>query len=151
MIPASSRFDRAALVVAKLDHLSRSKIDFTGLIGKAQRQGWALVALDCAVDTSTATGVAMANMLATFARFDRRLIGQRTREALAVRRASGVRIGRPPTVPQSVVRRRIQRQRTRGDSLRTIADGLNRDETPTPQGGAQWYAATVRGILTRSA
>jgi DNA invertase Pin-like site-specific DNA recombinase len=91
----------------------------------------------------------MAHMLATFAQFEHRLIGQRAREALAVKRASGVRLGRPPTVPQAVVRR-IQRQRA-GDSLRAIADGLNRDRVPTAQGGAQWYAATVRGILARSA
>ena len=113
--------EASALVVAKLDRLSRSMLDFTGLMGKAQRQGWALVALDCAVDTSTASGEAMANMLATFAQFERRLIGQRTREALAMKRASGVRLGRPPTVPQKIVQR-IQRQRARGDSLRAIAD-----------------------------
>ncbi len=139
----------SALVVAKLDRLSRSMIDFTALMGTAQKQHWALVALDCAVDTSTPTGEAMANMLATFAQFERRLISQRTREALAVKRASGVRLGRPPTVPQPIVRR-IQRQRERGDSLRAIAESLNRDNVPTAQGGAQWYAATVRGILARS-
>jgi DNA invertase Pin-like site-specific DNA recombinase len=125
-------------------------IDFTALMAKAQRQGWALVALDCAVDTSTATGEAMANMLATFAQFERRLIGQRTREALAVKKASGVRLGRPPTVPQSVVRR-MQRQRARGESFRAIAESLNRSGVPPAQGGAQWYAATVRGVLARSA
>ncbi len=140
----------SALVVAKLDRLSRSMIDFTALMGTAQKQHWALVALDCAVDTSTPTGEAMANMLATFAQFERRLISQRTRDALAVKRASGVRLGRPPTVPQAVVQR-IQRQRQRGDSLRAIADSLNSDDVPTAQGGAQWYAATVRGILARSA
>src|SRR3954447_16358234 len=91
----------------------------------------------------------MANMLATFAQFERRLIDQRTREALAVKRANGVRLGRPPTVPQSVVRR-IVRQRARGDSLRAIADALNDDAVPAAQGGAQWYAATVRGILGRT-
>jgi DNA invertase Pin-like site-specific DNA recombinase len=79
--------------------------------------------LDVAVDTSTPSGEAMANMLATFAQFERRLISQRTREALAVKRASGVRLGRPPTLPQAVVRR-IQRQRERGDSLRKIAGDL---------------------------
>ena len=142
--------EASALVVAKLDRLSRSMLDFTGLMGTAQKQHWALVALDCAVDTSTPTGEAMANMLATFAQFERRLISQRTREALAIKRASGVRLGRPPTVPQSVVRR-IQRQRARGDSLRAIAESLNRDNVPTAQGGAQWYAATIRGILARSA
>src|SRR5439155_7376873 len=102
--------DASALVVAKLDRLSRSMLDFTALMAKAQKQSWALVALDCAVDTSTPAGEAMANMLATFAQFERRLISQRTKEALAVKRAAGVRLGRPPTLPVSVVRR-IQRQR----------------------------------------
>jgi DNA invertase Pin-like site-specific DNA recombinase len=83
--------EASALVVAKLDRLSRSLLDFTALMGAAQKQTWALVALDCAVDTSTPTGEAMANMLATFAQFERRMIAQRTREALAVKRASGVR------------------------------------------------------------
>jgi DNA invertase Pin-like site-specific DNA recombinase len=92
----------------------------------------------------------MANMLATFAQFQRRLIGQRTREALAVKKASGVRLGRPPAVPQAIVRR-IQRQRARGDSLHAIADSLNAAGVPTAQGGAKWYAATVRGILARTA
>jgi DNA invertase Pin-like site-specific DNA recombinase len=96
-----------------------------------------------------ATGEAMANMLATFAQFERRLIGERTKAALVVRRAQGVRLGRPPMVPQSVVRR-IQRERARGDSLRQIADSLNQAGVPTAQGGAQWHAATVRGVLARA-
>src|SRR5262245_45398265 len=41
-----------ALVVAKLDRLSRSMLDFTAVMAKAQKEGWALVALDCAVDTT---------------------------------------------------------------------------------------------------
>ena len=91
----------------------------------------------------------MANMLATFAQFERRLISQRTKEALAVKKASGVRLGRPPTVPKAVVRR-IQRQRARGDSLRKIAEDLNEARVATAQGGAQWYAATVRHVLLRT-
>jgi DNA invertase Pin-like site-specific DNA recombinase len=97
--------DAKALVVAKLDRLSRSLLDFAGLMATAQRQGWGVIALDVQVDTSTASGEAMANMFATFAQFERRLIGQRTREALAIKKASGVRLGRPPLVPPSVVRR----------------------------------------------
>jgi hypothetical protein len=46
--------------------------------------------------------------------------------------------------------RRIQRQRARGESLRAIADRLNREQVPTAQGGRRWHAATVRGILARS-
>lgn len=138
-----------ALVVAKLDRLSRSMLDFAALMATAQKQQWALVALDCAVDTSTPAREAIAHVLATFGQFERRLIGQRTREALTVKRSQGVRLGRPPAVPQSVVRR-IQRQRGRGESLREIADSLNRDDVPRAQGGACWYAATVRGILARA-
>jgi DNA invertase Pin-like site-specific DNA recombinase len=37
----------------------------------------------------------MAHMLATFGQFERRLISQHTKEALAVKKASGVRLGRP--------------------------------------------------------
>jgi hypothetical protein len=48
--------EASALVVAKLDRLSRSMMDFTALMANAQKQSWALVALDCAVDTSTPTG-----------------------------------------------------------------------------------------------
>src|SRR5256714_11589525 len=138
-----------ALVVAKLDRLSRSMLDFAALMATAQKQNWALVALDCAVDTSTPAGEAMAHVLATFGQFERRLIGQRTKEALAAKKASGVRLGRPPNVPQRVVRR-IQRQRARGDSFRKIAEGLNEASVPTAQGGAQWYAATVRHVLLRT-
>ena len=87
--------------------------------------------------------------VATFGLFERRLIGQRTREALAAKRASRVRLGRPPTIPQAVVRR-IQRQRERGDSLRKIADDLNESGVATAQGGVQWYAATVRHVLLRT-
>jgi DNA invertase Pin-like site-specific DNA recombinase len=142
--------DASALVVAKLDRLSRSMIDFTALMGKAQKQGWALVALDCAVDTTTPAGEAMANMLATFAQFERRLISQRTREALAVKKAQGVRVGRPATLPRNVAAR-ITRRRRAGKSYALIADELNRDGVPTAQGGLRWYPATVRAVAERVA
>jgi hypothetical protein len=65
------------------------------------------------------------------------------------REASRVRLGRPPVLPASVVRR-IQRQSARGDSLRAIADSLNGDRVVTAQGGVRWYAATVRQVLLRA-
>jgi DNA invertase Pin-like site-specific DNA recombinase len=74
------RGEAGALVVAKLDRLSRSMLDFTALMAKATRQSWTLVALDCAVDTTTPAGEAMVNVFATLAQFEWRLIGQRTRK-----------------------------------------------------------------------
>jgi DNA invertase Pin-like site-specific DNA recombinase len=92
----------------------------------------------------------MAHVLATFGQFERRLIGQRTKEALAAKKAAGVKLGRPTKVPRAVVRR-IHRQRARGDTFRKIAGDLNEARVPTAQDGEQWYAATVRGILIRAA
>jgi DNA invertase Pin-like site-specific DNA recombinase len=143
------RAEAGALVVAKLDRLSRSMLDFTAVMAKASKQGWALVALDCAVDTTTPAGEAMANVLATFAQFERRLIGQRTREALAAKRAAGVQLGRPTTMPGNV-RDRIASEREEGLTLAAIANGLNADRVPTAQGGRRWWPSTVRAALRSS-
>jgi DNA invertase Pin-like site-specific DNA recombinase len=97
------------------------------VMAKASRQGWALVALDCAVDSTTPAGEAMAHVLATFAQFERRLIGQRTREALAAKRASDVRLGRPVSLP-SAVSKRIVSERRAGRSLAAIAATLNEEQ-----------------------
>jgi DNA invertase Pin-like site-specific DNA recombinase len=138
--------EAGALVVAKLDRLSRSMIDFTAVMAKASKQGWALVALDCAVDTSTPAGEAMANVLAVFAQFERRLIGQRTREAMAEKRKQGVRFGRPISLPADV-RARIASEREAGKSLAAIAETLNADGVATAQGGRRWWPSTVRSTL----
>jgi DNA invertase Pin-like site-specific DNA recombinase len=134
-----------ALVAAKLDRLSRSMLDFAGLMAAAQKKGWALVALDCAVDMTTPTGEVTANILASFAQFERRLMSQRTRDALAIKKANGVKLGRPSKLPTTTVRR-ILRSRAKGASFREIADDLNGRGVPTGQGGVKWYPATVRAI-----
>jgi DNA invertase Pin-like site-specific DNA recombinase len=136
------------LVVAKLDRLSRSMIDFTAVMAKAHKEGWALVALDCAVDTTTPAGEAMAHVLATFAQFERRLIGQRTREALAVKRREGIRLGRPASISPQLARR-IRSMRNRGMSLQAICDGLNQQGVPTPRGGTTWRPTSLRAVLRR--
>ena len=138
--------EASGLVVAKLDRLSRSLLDFAGLMERSQRKGWALVALDLGVDTSTPSGEMMASVLAIFAQFERRLIGQRTRDALAVKKAQGVRLGRPRTMPDSV-RGRIRQEREQGRSLPSIATGLNSDGIPTAQGGSRWHPSTVSAAL----
>jgi DNA invertase Pin-like site-specific DNA recombinase len=135
-----------ALVVAKLDRLSRSLLDFASLMERARRKGWALIALDLGVDTTTPSGEMMANVLATFAQFERRMIGQRTKDALAEKRAAGVRLGRPRSLPEGVVRR-IVRERAKGSTLQAIADRLNTEGVPTAQGGAEWRPSSVRAVV----
>lgn len=137
----------SVLVVAKLDRLSRSMQDFATLMATSQREGWGLAALDLGVDTSTPSGEMMANITATFAQFERRLIGQRTKDALAIKKAEGVKLGRPTVTPKEVAKR-IVALRDEGKSLRAIADDLNHQHVPTSQGGKRWYASTVRAILS---
>jgi hypothetical protein len=139
-----------ALVVATLDRLSRSLLDFAALMERGRRSGWALLALDLGGDTTTPSGEMMANVLAVFAQFERRLIGQRTREALAVKRSQGIRLGRPRTVPQETVVR-IRRRRANGEPLASIAAALNREGRPTAHGGRRWYVSTVQAVLRSKA
>ena len=125
-------------------------LDFTGLMAQAQKQGWAVVALDCAVDTTTPAGEAMANVLATFAQFERRLISQRTKDALAVKRAQGVRLGRKRQTPDAVLDR-VVREREAGATLRAIASGLDADGIRPVNGGKRWWPETVKGVLRSAA
>ncbi len=141
--------DPEALLAAKRGRLSRSLGELTALIASAQRQGWALGVLDCALATTTPAGEQVATLLAGFAPFERRLISQRTRQALARTRAQGIRLGRPPTMSQYAIER-IRRERAAGHSLAAIANGLNADRVPTAQGGRRWYPATVRHTLNRT-
>lgn len=139
-----------ALVVAKLDRLSRSLLDFAALMERSRKKGWALVALDLGVDTTTPSGEMMANVLAVFAQFERRLIGQRTREALAVKQSQGVLLGRPATLPAPIVAR-IVKARLASDTLASIAAGLNADGVHTAHGGKRWHISTLQAVLRSSA
>jgi len=138
------------LVVAKLDRLSRSMQHAAALLAEAEHEGWALVALDLGVDLSTPSGEVMAHVLAAIAQFERRLIGQRTKDALAVRKAQGVRLGRPTVLASEVVAR-IAGERQSGQSLQAIADGLNGDGVSTAHGGSCWWPSTVSKVLTGQA
>jgi|SRR5579859_193430 len=137
-----------ALVVAKLDRLSRSVHDFAQLLELARKQGWHVVMLDLELDTSTPMGEAMANMAMTFAQLERRLIGQRTKEALAVKKAQGVRLGRRRMVSPEL-ERRIRQLRARGLSYQLVAARLNTENIAAPAGGA-WTWQTISRIVNRA-
>ena len=62
----------------------------------------------------------MAQILAVFAELQRRLIGQRTKDAVAVRRRQGVRLGRPPQLQRKVVKQIID-ARNSGEGWSSIA------------------------------
>jgi DNA invertase Pin-like site-specific DNA recombinase len=133
------------LVVTKLDRLSRSLKDFALLMERAQKRGWNLVACDLGIDLSTPSGEFMASVMSSAAQWERRLIGQRTKDALAEKRAQGVKLGRPQTLPEAVVQR-ILMARTSGDGWSAIARQLDAEKVATAHGGTRWYPSTVRAV-----
>lgn len=142
--------EAGGLVVAKLDRLSRSLADFARVMETSHREGWALVALDLGIDTSTPAGEMMASVVASVAQYERRLIGQRTSEALQAKKAQGVKLGRPRSIPDMTINR-IMELRAAGVSYRALADHLNAEGVPTGQGG-RWHAASLcRAVKSREA
>jgi DNA invertase Pin-like site-specific DNA recombinase len=138
----------SGIVVAKLDRLSRSLVDFAGLLARARAEGWNVVALDLGVDLSTPAGEFLANVMASAAQWERRIIGQRTREAMAIKRAQGVWVSRPVSIPPTLAGR-IRRMRGRGMTLQAICDRLNREGVPTPRQGREWRPTSLRAVLRR--
>lgn len=136
----------AGLLVAKMDRLSRSVYDGAGLMDEARKSGWALHFADLDIDTSTPAGEMAANVIISASQYERRLISQRTRDALAAKRARGDRLGRPSKMPIEVTRR-IVADRAAGLSLRAIAAALTTEGVPTVRGAAAWSVSTVQAVL----
>lgn len=133
------------LIVSKVDRLSRKFRDCVELMETAVDEGWPLYIADIDADLTTSNGRLLARMLAVLAEEERDRIRQRTKAALAEKRAAGVRLGRRSVLPASVVGR-IVAERDAGAGWKRIADGLNADGVATGQGGARWYAASVRVV-----
>jgi len=86
-----------AVVVAKLDRLTRSVRDLADLVETFRRHGVALVSVSESINTSTAAGRMVLNMLGTVAEWERDTLSERTRDALAAKAAKGERVsGRLP-------------------------------------------------------
>jgi DNA invertase Pin-like site-specific DNA recombinase len=135
-----------AIVVSKLDRLSRSLLDFAGLMARAQARGWNLVALDLGIDLSTPAGEFMASVMASAAQWERRIIGARTRDALAVKAAEGTKLGRPAVLDPEVVTEIVEAHRG-GAGWSQIARSLNDHAVKTAHGGSKWYPSTVRAVV----
>jgi DNA invertase Pin-like site-specific DNA recombinase len=136
------------IIVAKLDRLSRSVIDFARLVDEARRGGWNIVALDFGLDLSTPQGELVANVLMAVAQWERRMIGARTKEALAAKRASGVRLGRPSQLGDEARRTILRLRNDERLTLPEIAGALSAAGIPSAS-GRPWSEAMVRSVLRR--
>jgi DNA invertase Pin-like site-specific DNA recombinase len=135
------------LVVAKLDRLSRSVLNFASVLEVAHQEGWSIVVIDLGVDMTTTHGKLIAHIMIALAQWERETIGDRTRTALTAVRARGTRLGRPSGVDDATSRM-IRVLRDSGMSWQRVADSLAREGIPTAQGGT-WHGATVRKLYAR--
>lgn len=152
-----------ALVSYSLSRLARSTknlIEISELVGKKSGD---LVSLTEKIDTTTAAGKMMFQMLAVLSEFERNLTAERTSTALQHKKATGEKYtNRTPYGFEAIEGRlvqvkaeadvvaEIQAQRTAGQTLQSIADGLNSRGIPTKQ-GKQWAPATIHLLMKRTA
>lgn len=150
------------VLVYKLDRLTRSVRDLGLLIDDYFGEGGEaeLYSVLDSIDTSSATGRLMINLLGMIAQWEREVIAERTRDALAHKRANGERVGSVPygydVAPDGVnlvdnpteqAAIRIARERrASGESLRKVGRALSRLGYP-PRHGGQWHPESVRGLL----
>jgi len=157
--------ERAALVVYSLSRLSRSTSHTIALADTLARSGADLVSLTEQIDTSTAAGRMVFRLLGSLAEFERDLIAERTRSALALKRSRNERTGTVPfgydladngidLVPNATQQEAlalIAELRAAGLSLRDIANELTDRAIPTAKGKTKWTHTTIARIVTRAA
>jgi DNA invertase Pin-like site-specific DNA recombinase len=164
------------LIVAKLDRLTRSLLDFERLVKWLQERGKVLICIDPAIDLTSPAGRAFAQVIVVFAEFERATIRQRTKEGhdklikdrkytggqlsfgyMAVKAAKNWEVVPDPDYAP-VVAEMCERY-VRYESFGSIAKWLNESGVPTgldamrkrsgkPMRGTKWTAASVRIVLS---
>lgn len=82
------------LVVTKLDRLARSVIHLGQIVERLEERGADLQILGMGIDSSTATGKLMLNVLGSVAQFEREMMLERQRDGIAKAKADGKYKGR---------------------------------------------------------
>ena len=90
-------------------------------------------------------GRAMAQMAGVFSELKRKMIGQRTKDALAAKKAQGTELG-GPSEQDADNRRRVAELKAEALSLRAIAERMNVEGRRTAR-GAEFKLATVQRHL----
>jgi DNA invertase Pin-like site-specific DNA recombinase len=88
------RQDVDVVVIAKLDRITRSVRDLGDLVERFQRSGVEFASVADNIDTTTASGRLVLNVMASVSQWEREAIGERTADALAHLRSNGKRISR---------------------------------------------------------
>lgn len=85
-----------AIVVYKVDRLSRSLLDFSRIMEKLDQHGCSFVSVTQQFNTTHSMGRLTLNILLSFAQFEREIIGERTRDKMSAARKKGKWMGGHP-------------------------------------------------------
>jgi DNA invertase Pin-like site-specific DNA recombinase len=149
------------VIIAKLDRLTRSVKDLAELLERFQRRNVSLVSVSESLDTGSAAGRLVLNIMVSVGQWEREAIGERTATALQHKKAQK-RVYSPtpygyernddvlmPLPAEQEIVNRIHLMSADGYSLRKIATTLNAEGVPTKL-GRSWAAETVRVVLKNS-
>ncbi len=163
-LAALRRGEADGIVVAKLDRLTRSVGDMATLIRDyfGERRGRNLFSVADAIDTRSAAGRMVLNILVSVAQWEREAIGERTRDALRHKRDTGRVYNHAPLGYSALDGRlvevaeemravaEIKRLAAAGASQRAICAALAAAGFKTKRGGS-WRPSTVQAVLRRVA
>jgi len=149
------------IIISKLDRLTRSCRDWNSLIERYFAGKASLLSVDDKIDTQTASGRVVLNLLVAISQWEREAIGERTSVALRHRMKEGIRVGAPPLGSRIENGRLIKDEaelravtlalHLRGKKMayQRIANELERLNIPTKRGATRWHSETVRQIIRR--
>jgi site-specific DNA recombinase len=154
--------DVDTVIIAKLDRLTRSVADLAELLKRFERRNVSLVSVVDSLDTRSAAGRLVLNIMVSVSQWEREAIGERTRDAMSHKRANGERVGTVPygfrVAADGVTldadedeQRSLSRIRTlkaSGLSTRRIAADMNREGYRTRRGTACRQEYVSRALRT---
>ena len=153
-----------AIIVARLDRLTRSVKDLCALLELFEKRGVALISVAESLDTGSAAGRLVITIMAAVSRWEREAIGERTRDALSHKRSKCERVGNirfgyrlaqdgvhvePDEAEQAAIAA-IRGMRARGRTLRQIARDLNQEGRRTRR-SSEWRLESVNRVVQAAA
>lgn len=156
---SAARSARCSALVSKLDRLSRDVAFIAGLM--AQRVPFIVAELGRDADPF------MLHLYAALAEKERRLISERTKAALAAKKANGGKLGNPRDLARAGAHGRQMQmaaadefvagllplvraiQNTGANTLEAICCALN-ERSVRPARGTRWYVSSVANLLARA-
>lgn len=154
------------LLIPKLDRLTRNVGDWQRLIDEffGEKAGKQLFSVADSIDTRTAAGRLVLNVLLSVAQWEREIIAERTKEAIQHKIRNGQRVGRirfgfdlasdgkslVPNPAEQDTLDLMNHLKGQGYTLRAIANELQSRGIPTKD-GKPWVYSTIGRILNRAA